>query len=70
VKMGTNVCESESVTCEDIKIELEIELHQTKEAIEKTEVRLKKVEIESKQKLEQLQDLKSKVNHFSYVLSM
>ena len=68
--MGTNNCESENVTCEDIKTELEMERHQTEEAIEKTGVRLKKVEIESKQKLEQLQDLKSKVNNLSYVLSM
>jgi hypothetical protein len=70
VKMGSNNCESENVTCQDIKIELEIELHQTKEAIEKTEVRLRRVEIESKQKLEKLQNLKSKVNNFSSVLSI
>jgi hypothetical protein len=70
VEMGTNNCESENATCEDIKIELEIERHQTKEAMEKTKVKLKRVEIESKQKVEQLQDLKSKVNHFSSVLSM
>ena len=67
MKMGTIDCGSETVTCQDIKMELKIELHQTKESIGKTEVRLKKVEMESKQKLEQLQDLKSKVSHFSSV---
>ena len=66
--MGTIDCGSETVTCQDFKIELEIELHQTKESIEKTEVRL--MEMESKQKLEQLQDLKSKVNNCHLFLSM
>ena len=66
--MGTIDCGSETVTCQDLKIELEIELHQTKESIEKTEVRL--MEMESKQKLEQLQDLKSKVNNCHLFLSM
>ena len=61
--MASNNCESETVTCQDIKIELEIELHQTKESTEKTEVRLKKVKIESNQKLEQLQEMKSRVNN-------
>ena len=38
-----------------------MELHQTKLAAEQTELRLKQVETESKQKLDQLQELKCKV---------
>ena len=67
MEMGTNNCESENVTCEDIKIELEIELHQRKESFEKAEIRLKQVEVESKQQFQQLHDLKSKVTCFSLV---
>ena len=39
----------------------QVDLHQTKLAVEQAEVRLKQVEIESKQKLDQLQELRSKV---------
>jgi hypothetical protein len=65
--MGPTDCESETVTCQDIKIELEIELHQTKESFEKDERRLKQIEVESKQQFQQLHDLKSKVTCFSLV---
>jgi hypothetical protein len=44
LKMGSTDCESETVTCQDIKIDLEIELHQTKESFEKAEMRLKQVD--------------------------
>ena len=59
--LETFKCCSETGTCEDIKIELEIEIHQTNESIDQAELRIKQVEIASKQKLEQLQNLKSKV---------
>ena len=39
----------------------QVELHQTKLAVEAAEVRLRQVEVESKQKLDQLQELRSKV---------
>ena len=57
-------CCSETGTCQDIKIGLEIVVHQTNESIGKNELKLKQVEVDFKHKLEQLQDLKSKVNSF------
>ena len=61
VKMITYKCGPETGTCQDLKIELEVELHQTKESIEQAELRLKQVESESKKKEDQLQELKCKV---------
>ena len=54
-------CGQETGTCQDLKIELEIELHRTKESIEHAELRLKQVEMGAKQKMDQLQELKCKV---------
>ena len=59
--LETFKCCSETGTCEDIKIELEIEIHQTNESIDQAELRIKQVEIASNKKLGQLQNLKSKV---------
>ena len=59
--LETFKCCSETGTCEDIKIELEIEIHQTNESIDQAELSIKQVEIASNKKLEQLQNLKSKV---------
>ena len=59
--LETFKCCSETGTCEDIKIDLEIEIHQTNESIAQAELRIKQVEIASNKKLEQLQNLKSKV---------
>ena len=59
--LETFKCCSETGTCEDINIELEIEIHQTNESIDQAELRIKQVEIASNKKLEQLQNLKSKV---------
>jgi len=53
--------EAEEVNCHQMKLDLEVELHQTKLAAEQTELRLKQVETESKQKLDQLQELKCKL---------
>ena len=63
VKMVSNKCGQQTGTCQDLKIELEIELHRTKESIEHAEMRLKQVELESKQKMDQLQELKCKVRY-------
>ena len=41
---------SKTGTCGDIKIGLEIEVHQTNESIEQTELKLKQVELDSKHK--------------------
>ena len=59
--MGTNICEPGSETCKNINTELEIEVHKTKESIERTESKLKQIEAESKQKVDQVEDLKCKV---------
>ena len=61
-KMVTYKCGLETGTCQDLKIGLEIELHQSRESIEQAERRLKQVDLESKLKLDQLQELKCKVN--------
>ena len=59
--METRICVEGSESCDDIKKQMEVKLHQTKQAIERTEARLKQVEIESKQTLDKVEDLKSKV---------
>ena len=61
MKMVTKKCGTESGTCGDLKLELEVELHRTKESVEHAELRLKKVELKSKQEIDKLQDLKCKV---------
>ena len=63
--MVSRKCGQETGTCQDLKIELEIELHRTKESIEHAEMRLKQVELESKQQMDKLQDIKCKVR-FSF----
>ena len=42
---------------------LEVEVHQTGGAIEKTEMRIKQIEIETKKKVDQIEELKSKVRN-------
>ena len=59
--MDTSKCGSETVTCKDSKIEVEIELHRTKEAIAQAELRLKQVDLDAKRKADQMLELKSKV---------
>ena len=54
--MFANVCSQCIGNCS-----AQVELHQTKLAVEAAEVRLRQVEVESKQKLDQLQELRSKV---------
>jgi len=56
----TNNCEGG--TCRNIVIDLEVELHRTKEAIEHAEMRLKQVELESKQETDRLQEIKCKLS--------
>eukprot|EP00092_Neocalanus_flemingeri_P067246 GFUD01082040.1.p1 GENE.GFUD01082040.1~~GFUD01082040.1.p1 ORF type:complete len:219 (-),score=98.54 GFUD01082040.1:86-679(-) len=67
--MVTNKCGPETGTCQELKMELEIELHQTKESIEQGELRLKQVELESKKELDQIQELKCKLSLVSTCLS-
>eukprot|EP00092_Neocalanus_flemingeri_P002948 GFUD01003153.1.p1 GENE.GFUD01003153.1~~GFUD01003153.1.p1 ORF type:complete len:587 (+),score=243.74 GFUD01003153.1:263-2023(+) len=69
VNMVTNKCGPETGTCQELKMELEIELHQTKESIEQGELRLKQVELESKKELDKLQELKCKLSLVSTCLS-
>ena len=64
LKRESFTCCSETIPCQDIKIGLEIEIHQTNESIDQTELKLKEVELESKNKLEQLQDLKKDLFFF------
>ena len=59
--METRICVEGSESCDDIKKQMEVEVHQTKQAIERTEARLRQVEIVSKQTLDKVEDLKSKV---------
>ena len=59
--MGANICEPGSDTCKYVNTELEIEVHKAKENIEQTESKMKQIEAESKQKLDQVEDLKCQV---------
>ena len=54
-------CGPDSGTCKDLKLELEIENHKTEESIEQMGIRLKQVELESKKKFDQIQELSCKV---------
>ena len=66
MKMVTKKCGKEGATCVDLKLELEVEHHRTKESVEHAELRLKKVEMRSKQDIDKLQDLKCKVSVFCF----
>ena len=59
--METRICAEGSESCDDIKKQMEVKLHQTQQEIEITEAKLRHVEIESKQTLDKVEDLKSKV---------
>ena len=61
-------CEDGPSTCGDRKIQLEIAQHKANELKEQAEVRLKQVELESKQKLDQVQQLQCKVESFTHVI--
>ena len=61
MKMVTKKCGTESGTCGDLKLELEVELHRTKESMEHAELTVKKADLKSKQEIDKLQDLKCKV---------
>ena len=63
MKMVTKKCGKDSGTCGDWKMELEVDLHRTKESVEHAELRLKQVEQQSKQEIDKLQDIKCKVIH-------
>ena len=49
------------VSCHQQKIDLEVEIHQTNLAYEQTELRLKQVDMEAKQNLDKLKDLRCQV---------
>ena len=61
VKMVSKKCQKDTGTCRDLKMELEVEVHRTKESMEHAELRLKQVELKSKQEIDRLQELKCKV---------
>ena len=61
MKMVTKKCGKEGGTCGDLKLELEVELHRTKESMEHAELMLKKGDFKSKQEIDKLQELKCKV---------
>jgi len=69
MKMVTKKCGKESGTCGDWKMELEVELHRTKESVEHAELRLKQVEQQSKQEIDKLQDIKCKLSLASTCLA-
>merc|ERR1712142_188074 len=48
---------------------MDVELHQMQQAIERTEARIKQVDIESKQTLDKVEDLKSKLSLVSTCLA-
>ena len=52
VKMVNKKCQKDTGTCRDLKIELEVEVHRTKESMEHAELRLKQVELKSKQEID------------------
>ena len=56
-------CGTENGTCQQLKMYLEVEVHQTGGAIEKTEMRIKQIEMETKKKVDQIEELKSKVRN-------
>ena len=65
--METRICDEGSASCDNIKKQMEVELHQTMQAVERTEARLRQVEIESKLTLDKVEELKSKVTPKSMV---
>jgi len=69
VKMVHYKCGPDSGTCKDLKLELEIENHKTEESIEQMGIRLKQVELESKKKFDQIQELSCKLHLVSACLS-
>ena len=54
VKMVNKKCQKDTGTCRDLKIELEVEVHRTKESMEHAKLRLKQVELKSKQEIDKL----------------
>ena len=53
--------ESDLLLAAELGSELEIEVHKTKEYIEQTKSKMKQIEAEFKQKLDQVEDLKCQV---------
>ena len=53
--LETRNCLEGSNSCDDIRRQMEVELHQMQQAIERTEARIKQVDIESKQTLDKNQ---------------